>query len=36
MWVLVILAMVWGYAQLDKQGWFDNPVDKIPSIEINR
>jgi hypothetical protein len=34
--VVVIIAMVWGLVQLDKQGFFENPIDKIPSVEIGK
>lgn len=34
--VVVILAMVWGLRECDKQGWFSNPMDKVPSVDINK
>lgn len=33
--VVVILLMVAGLRECDKQGWFGNPMDKIPSVNIN-
>lgn len=32
----VILAIVWGLVQLDQKGFFENPLDKIPSVEIGK
>lgn len=34
--VVVIIAMVWGLVQLDQKGFFENPIDKIPSVEIGK
>lgn len=34
--LVVILAMVAGLRECDKQGWFNNPMDKVPSVDINR
>lgn len=34
--VVVILAMVWGLRECDKQGWFGNPMDKVPSVDFNK
>lgn len=33
---LVILVMVWGLREADKAGWFSNPMDKVPSVDINK
>ena len=33
---VIILAMVAGIRQCDKDGWFDNPLDKVPSVDINK
>jgi hypothetical protein len=33
---VVIIAMVYGLRQADLAGWFDNPTDMIPSVEIGK
>jgi len=32
----IILAMVAGLRYCDQQGYFSNPMDKVPSVDINR
>jgi len=32
----IILAMVAGLKWLDDNGYFGNPIDKIPSVDINQ
>lgn len=33
---VVIIAMVYFLRQADLAGFFDNPLDKIPSVEIGK
>lgn len=32
---VIVLAMIAGLRECDRQGWFGNPLDKVPSVDIN-